>query len=271
MIEVLEKIVGTPVGLEMLKGKPGRRRTLRARGPGGSAIVKIYDSERAPVVAGRVTALAAGPPAPVVPTVLHLDPGLHLVVLSEVPGSPLREALLGDDLPTCSRVGVALGAWHVAWSGLAPVPLRPHTFDRELRILRVRAASASPAVARVVAAALPRLIGSWTCDTVVHRDLYEEQILVGERIGLIDLDDAALGPPELDLGNLIAHAELLATRQAHDLERGTRALIEGYAGTGPALDRELLDRCRRLTLLRLACLNDDLGLAEWALREDAFA
>ena len=47
--------------------------------------------------------------------------------------------------------------------------------------------------------------------------------------------------------------------------------MEGYAGTGPALDQELLDRCRRLTLLRLACLNDDLGLAALALREGAYA
>jgi hypothetical protein len=34
----------------------------------------------------------------------------------------------------------------------------------------------------------------------VHRDLYEEQVLLGERVALIDLDDAALGPPELDIG-----------------------------------------------------------------------
>jgi aminoglycoside phosphotransferase (APT) family kinase protein len=106
---------------------------------------------------------------------------------------------------------------------------------------------------------------------VVHRDLYEEQVLVGERVGLIDIDDAALGPPELDVGNLLAHVELLERRRGRDLAREMQAFLDGYAERGPALDEALLDRCRRLTLLRLACLNDDVRLAEAALAEDVLA
>lgn len=271
MIAVLEEILGAPVALEELKHKPGRRRTLRVRGPGGSAILKVYASDRASLVARRIAALAGGPPEPLVPAVLHVDPELHLVVLSEVLGTPLRDALLGGDLATCSRVGAALGAWHAAWDGVAPAPLRPHTSDRELEILRSRAEAASPAVARAVAEALPGLAGEWACTTVVHRDLYEEQVLAGEHVGLIDLDDAALGPPELDLGNLVAHAELLELRRRRDLGRQKDALLEAYSDTGPALDGALLDRCRRLTLLRLACLNDDSALAGRALEQDVFA
>lgn len=174
MIDVLEEILGAPVALEGLKHKPGRRRTLRASGSGGSAIVKIYSSDRASVVARRVAALSAGPPEPVIPAVLHVDPALHLVVLSEVPGRPLRDALLDGDLTTCSDVGAALGAWHAAWEGIAPEPLRPHTIDREVEILRSHAETASAPVARAVAEALRGLTGKWTCSTVVHRDLYEE-------------------------------------------------------------------------------------------------
>ena len=270
MIDVLGEIVGAPVVLEELKQKP-RRRTLRARGSRRSAIAKVYSSDRASVVAGRVAALAAGPWEPVVPAVLHVDSRLRLVVLSDVPGRPLREALLDGDLATCSRVGVALGTWHAAWYGAAPSPLRRHTHDRELELLRLRAEAASPPVARAVADALPRLAGDWTCSTVVHRDLYEEQVLAGERVGLIDLDDAALGPPELDLGNLVAHAELLERRRERDFTRERGALLDGYAATGPPLDEALLDRCRGLTLLRLACLNEEAQLAEAALTNGAFA
>jgi Phosphotransferase enzyme family len=270
VIDVLEQIVGAPVALEELKQKP-RRRTLRVRGSGGSAIVKLYASDRASVVARRIAALAAGPLVPVVPAVLHVDPKLRLLVLSDVPGRPLREALLDGDLAACSRVGAALGAWHAAWDGLAPALLRRHTIDRELEILRTCAECASPPVARSVADALPRLATEWTCSTVVHRDLYEEQVLVGERVGLIDVDDAAFGPPELDLGNLLAHVELLEQRRVRDLAREMRAILDGYAETGPALDEALLDRCRRLTLLRLACLNDDSALAARALAEDTLA
>ena len=261
MIDALEPIVGMPVRLDRLKHKPGRRETLRASGPGGSAIVKRYASERAPVVARRLRALAAGPPEPIVPWVLHLDAERHFVVLSDVPGEPLRDALLARDHAACARVGRALGRWHSAWSGLRPAGLRPHTAERELGILRTRAEAAAPAVARAVSVESRRLDGDWDCRTVVHRDLYEEQVMIGERVGLIDLDDAALGPPELDLGNLLGHVELLGRRKRRRVAAAADALVGGYAATGPALDSGLLQRCRRLTLLRLACLNDDIALA----------
>jgi len=264
VIAALEGIVGAPVRLERLKHKPGRRETLRATGPRGSAIVKVYASDRAPVVASRVRALAAGPREPVLPAVLHLDDQRHLVVLSEVPGEPLRLALLAGDRASCARAGVALGRWHAAWAGVQPAVLRPHTAAREHRILGARADAAGPAVARAVLAEARRLTGDWRCSTVVHRDLYEEQVLVGERIGLIDLDDAALGPPELDLGNLLGHVELLALRSGRDLTSGCEALIAGYAVVGPPIHAALLKRCRRLTLLRLACLNDDIALVRRA-------
>jgi Ser/Thr protein kinase RdoA (MazF antagonist) len=261
----LEALLGAPVALEELKRRPGRRCTLRARGPKGSAIVKIYVSDRAPLVARRVASLAAGPPEPVVPTVLDVDPKLHLVVLSDVPGRPLREALLDGDVATCSRVGTALGGWHASWNGVAPAALAGHSIDRELEILCAHAEAASPPVTHSVEAALPHLIGPWECTTVVHRDLYEEQVLTGDQVGVIDVDDAALGPPELDLGNLVAHVELLEQCSGRDVALAKRALLEGYAGTGPVLDVALFARCRRLTLLRLACLNDDPRLVERAV------
>jgi Ser/Thr protein kinase RdoA (MazF antagonist) len=271
VIEALEDIVGAPVALEELKHKPDRRRTVRVRGAGGTAIAKVYASGRASLVARRVAALAWGPEEPVVPAVLHVDRARHLVVLTEVPGRPLREVLLEGDLATCRRAGAALGAWHAAWKGVAPLPLKRHTIDRELDILRSRGENASQSVASAVTDSLPRLAGGWRCSTVVHRDLYEEQILVGERVGLIDVDDAALGPPELDVGNLVAHVELLEQRRDRGLRREVRSVLEGYAETGPELDDALLDRCRRLTLLRLACINDDVSLATTALAEEVLA
>jgi aminoglycoside phosphotransferase (APT) family kinase protein len=93
----------------------------------------------------------------------------------------------------------------------------------------------------------------WACTTVVHRDLYEEQILLGDHVGLIDLDDAALGPPELDVGNLLAHIELLEFRTGTSLAAAVDALLVGYGLD--SLDQALLDRCRWLALLRLACIH----------------
>ena len=109
---------------------------------------------------------------------------------------------------------------------------------------------------------LPALAAEWPIATVVHRDLYEEQLLLGSRVGLIDLDDAALGPAELDLGNLLAHMDLLGLRNGLDLSPAENALRSGYVLSGPLLDDELLERCRRLTRLRLACIHSEPALLE---------
>jgi Ser/Thr protein kinase RdoA (MazF antagonist) len=253
MTAMLEEIVGAPLVLEELKRKPGRRRTRRAVGSKRRAIVKAYESERAPIVAARLRALAAGPPEPKVPEVLHEDPSSRVVVLSELVGAPLRDALLAGDLVQCRRAGAALGTWHAFWLGAAPPPLAPHTCQRELEILLRWAERADPGIAEPVRHEAASLAAEWPIATVVHRDLYEDQILLGRRVGLIDLDDAALGPPELDVGNLLAHIELLELRTGGSLAPAIDALLEGYGAA--TLDRALLDRCRRLTLLRLACIH----------------
>jgi aminoglycoside phosphotransferase (APT) family kinase protein len=91
----------------------------------------------------------------------------------------------------------------------------------------------------------------------VHRDLYEEQILLGDEVGLIDLDDTALGPPELDAGNLLAHVELLSLRSGRDLGVMSEEFLAAYVRAGAPLDWRLVDRCRRLARLRLACIHDE--------------
>jgi len=263
VIELLEPVLGAPVALEELKHKPGKRTTLRARGARRNAIVKVYASTRAPTVAARIAALAAGPDDVEVPEVLVCDPERHLVVLSEVPGVPLREALLAGDGETCERAGAALGAWHLAWLGTSPDPLVLHTAEREVEILASRIESAPSGIAALVRGELPSVAdGDWEAVTVVHRDLYEEQIMVAERIGLIDLDDSALGPPELDVGNLYGHIELLELRSGCDLSAMTDKLFGGYRRAGPPLDASLLARCRGLTLLRLACIHRDASLLD---------
>jgi hypothetical protein len=73
--------------------------------------------------------------------------------------------------------------------------------------------------------------------------------VVGGTVGLIDLDDAALGPPELDIGNLRAHLTLLERRSSRDLHCAWTGLVEAYSRAGPALDWRLVHACTRLALL----------------------
>jgi Ser/Thr protein kinase RdoA (MazF antagonist) len=247
--QLLEATLGSSIVLDELKRKPGRRCTFRVRGARGSAIVKAYASDRAATVASRVGALAAGPSEPVVPRVLRVERSLRLVVFTDVEGEPLREALIRRDLRACARAGAALATWHRAWKASPPRALHAHKAARELELLQARSVAAPiGADVMVVAAAIGQ---EWPCTTVIHRDLYEEQIVLGSRVGLIDLDDAALGPPELDLGNLRAHVELLELRSALDLAAPFESFLAAYG----SVDQELLDRCRRLALLRLACIH----------------
>ena len=253
---VLAGLVGEPFSTEVLKDKPGRRRTIRAEGPRGTVIAKSYASQRAPVVAKRVVALSQGPEEPVVPRVLLADPVNRLVVLSEVPGRPLGDAIAEGHVDTCTRVGAALGRWHRAWWARTPPGFRAHGVQDELDTLSARARHGPAAVARAVSDLPGAACRAWPCPTVVHRDLYEQQVMVGDRVGLIDLDDAAAGPPELDLGNLFAHVHLFAWRQGVDVAAATTAIRTGYETAGPALDGERLEQCRYLSQLRLAAIHD---------------
>jgi hypothetical protein len=262
---VLERRLGTPVELTELKHKPGRRLTVRAVGSTGRAIVKLYASGQAATVAARIGAIAAGPTEPTVPKVLLVDPGLRLVVVSDLGGPPLRAFVLGGDRAACRRAGAALGAWHRFWrASPAPAALSWHSSRRELELLRLRARRAPRGIARAAAALAPPLARPWPCPTVVHRDLHEEQILLGDRAALIDLDDTALGPPELDLGNLVARLELLGLRSGRSLTSEIEALLSGYRGAGAELDAALVDRCRRLSLIKLACIHGEPFLIETA-------
>jgi Ser/Thr protein kinase RdoA (MazF antagonist) len=270
VIQLLEAHLGAPVLLEELKRKPSRRSTFRAVGSKRTAIVKFYASDRASVVAARVAALSRGPGEPCVPEVLLVEPDYRMVVLSDVEGDPLRTPVLAGDADACRRAGTALGRWHGFWQGLSPASLRPHTIEKELEILRAHAHGAPAAIAAATLSALSSLADvEWAPATVVHRDLYEEQVLLGDEVGLIDLDDAALGPPELDIGNLLAHLDLLGLRAQRDLGAMQKILLEGYASGGGVLDPALLGRCRVLALLRVACIHQDARLAERAADETA--
>jgi hypothetical protein len=257
VIPTLERIVGAPVQLEPLRHEPGSWRKLRASGPVRTAIVKLYASNRVEEVAARVAAVADGPPEVTVQRVIMCDPHLDMVVLSEVKGEPLTGPLREGDATACRCAGAAVGAWHRGWTGRTPEPLRAHTVEDELQILERHTQSASPDLAAMVRRAAADLGEPWESTTVVHRDLYPEQILMGERVGLIDLDHAALGPPELDVGNLMAHVDLLSLQSGRDLAPMSDEFQLGYEGFRDGLDETLLDRCRRLARLRLACIHDE--------------
>ena len=88
---------------------------------------------------------------------------------------------------------------------------------------------------------------------IAHRDLHDGQLLWdGRDLSLLDLDTAAMAEAALDLGNLWAHADLMAVRgrlgpEAHAQVRG---LLDDLARTLP-MTVERLETYYRSSALRL--------------------
>ncbi|HEX2292854.1 MAG TPA: hypothetical protein VHH55_06030 [Gaiellaceae bacterium] len=262
VIEEVEAIVGTPVRLELLHQTPDRRSTYRASGSERTAIVKVYEEGGATKVALRIASLRDGPPEPRVPQVWASTD--DVVVLSELPGRPLRAAILAGDETACFRAGGALAAWHLYWRGRVPAALPPHALRDELEALRRQAETAPWVVGQAVEFALRAVENDpeWDSVTVIHRDLNEEKLVVDGAVGLTDVDHVAAGPPELDVGNFCAHLEHLARSHDRSLDAAQRAFVDGYLTSGAPLELRLLLTCRSLRLLRLACVHGSPALAE---------
>jgi thiamine kinase-like enzyme len=77
-------------------------------------------------------------------------------------------------------------------------------------------------------------VPSYSHKTLLHRDLYDQQILINGNgsFCLIDLDDIAFGDPMLDIGNFIAHMHLMKhwQRRPEKLARVRRRFLHDYAG-----------------------------------------
>lgn len=274
----------TVTAARVVRHKPGRRCLVRydvAVGDGEVAGVgspvgppvattplygKVFASARGPRVHDNLTRLDAalalqgvgGPrlPAPVG----YLDEA-RVVLLGPVPGVPVTARLCAGDGALAERIGAALAALHAAPAALA----RRHGPADELAPLEARVARLAAADGRLgrrAAAALDRLAAlapaaaAWRCQPV-HRDLHPEQVLVGDDggIGFVDLDDAALSEPALDVGNFVAHLIWLGCRApsgAARLRAAAAAFTRAHGSRDRRRDPAVLRWCEAVALLRLA-------------------
>ncbi len=252
--------------------KPGRRCLVRYdvveaapdRGPGGDRVYgKLFASGRGPRVWAAHAAVhaAVGPGGPRVPEPLGWLADVGLVLLGEVPGETVTARLCAGDVALAARIGAALAALHRAPAALE----RRHGPADELAPLAARVARLAAADARLgarAATALARLDASapgpraWRVRPI-HRDLHPEQVLVDGAgcIGFVDLDDASLGEPAVDVGNFAAHLVWLAALRpaaAAPLRRAAHAFQRAHAAGDPGRDAATLRWCEAAALLRLA-------------------
>jgi len=261
--------LGALLGIELVRHKPGRRVLLRytvERHDGGTE--HLYGKSFASKRGGRVFATARLIAAArafgtdiLVPDPIMFLPDLKLMVQRSVPGEPVGPALLDGDRDLARRIATAFHRLHTSGIDLG----RRHDMVGELAPLLGRAGDIgdrAPGLSPRAAVCLARVQEiareadwSWRWRPI-HRDAYHDQMLVdGDRLAILDLDDAAMSEPAVDIANIAAHLRLLAIQRpdrAIALDPVIAAFLDRSRELDPALDPALLDVLRATTLLRLA-------------------
>lgn len=263
--DAISRALGRPVSVtsvSVVRHRPGRRCTLRYRLSDGSRVVaKTYASRRAGRVYESMRRLEKASAA--LPRALGWDKRERIVVLDALSGRPALPLVLAGQ----ERIGVeAARLLHAIHSSGAEVPRR-HRLEDEIRPLRLRVAEISAdapeladAARRCLALTLAGAERPWRWRLrPVHRDFYEDQLLLSDSgLTVLDLDDAAMSEPAVDVANFTAHLCLLRLRPG--VRRAApacvaRAFLRRYRDLDPELDDELVTFLEGTTLLRLAAIH----------------
>ena len=237
---------------EVLRHVRGRRITASATTDDGRpVVVKLFHGPRARGNHRRLQALHDAGLGDTVPVSLGHDDTGRIGLVGYRPGTVLDQVEDRDFVGSCQRAGTALAALHRSGATLD----REWTLDDELAQLRNRAPGS---IAELVLDVIDRFgAPSPTAIVPSHRDCHPRQLVVaGLGVHWIDLDDAAMAVPGLDVGNMLAHLsrEHLLGRRPRALTDAARAAFrEAYEWSHGEAE---LRRWEVLSLARLA------GLAE---------
>jgi hypothetical protein len=233
----------------LLRHVPGRRVTTLVRTHGRLTVLKLFASPRARGNDRRLRALRPATGS-VVPRPLRVGPAGHAHLLEYVPGRPLPELSGPAFVGACEQVGRSLARLQASGVRLDRVWTAQDEIDH---LDRRRRPGEHPSPPPGSGAVVP-----------AHRDLHPAQIVVADGSArLIDLDDATMAPPGLDVGNFLAHLDreaAVAARPDGEAAAAARAFLRGYGRT-PAD----LRWWREIALARLAVLAVERhGRPDWA-------
>ncbi|MBA2571020.1 MAG: phosphotransferase [Chloroflexi bacterium] len=255
----------------LVRHKPGRRCTIRfdlldAAGQPRVLFGKVYASGRAARVDATLRAFAGASPVPGLrlPHPVGCIGSLHLVLQEAVTGTPITERLLAGDTGLGGAIAAALAGFHRSGARLdrrhapldevTPLVARVDRFAMELPAL----VDSARAVLEEVGPAIRRHGDSWRY-MPIHRDLYHDNILAsGDGLAFLDLDDAAMGEPAVDIANVSAHLVLLAIQGPVAREAIVRVrsdFLDAAISSDPMLDARLVRDLEVATLLRLATIH----------------
>lgn len=260
------------IDLEALAYKPERRYVARVRStePGeGDVVLKFHLAERH-LRAREAARTFETREVLVVPPCRRGSKRHRITAHGWLGGVALRRSI--DEAvgpPSLARVGAALAELHSQDGGA----LRPRRRGARAAALRPLADTLGFLVPTLRDRAI-RLAGCLAArgaerersGTPIHGDFYDKQaIVMDDRVGIVDLDDAVLGDAGEDLGLFIAHLERdrLLGRPLESFDELVGTLLEGYQRTaGRSVDstRDFVAE----GLLRLAHHPFRLNRPDWA-------
>ncbi len=250
--------------VEVARHKPGRRAILRYGLDSGEVLYgKTFASSRGPKVydiARIIAGAKAFGPDVALPDPVAWLPEVKLLLQREVRGEPVERPLLEGDRDLVIRIAFALYQFHSSGIELG----RSHDLTKELDPLarRVEEVAGVDAVmgerARDCLERIREMGGEsfrWR-SLAVHRDMYHEQVMRdGDRLVVLDLDDASMSEPLVDVANFSAHLMLLGAQRHGDvaaLDSVNDAFLEQYAQLDAGFDHDMLEFLTATTLVRLA-------------------
>ncbi|MFT3877611.1 MAG: aminoglycoside phosphotransferase family protein [Propioniciclava sp.] len=208
------------IELEMVAYRPRRRAVLRAAVRGGeSFFVKVLRAALADQVAQRHALLTqAGVPAPEI--VARTSD--HLVVLRQLPGRPLAQAVFDPVAPcTAEQLIGMLDAMPPAVAALERRPPWADAVDHYARIIGSALPAQQPRLEWLARQIQSGLAGIPPGDEPTHGDFHEGQVHVagGRVVGMLDVDTIGPGRRADDLACLIAHLSTIQRMNAEQTER----------------------------------------------------
>ncbi len=250
--------------IDLVRHKPGRRAILRYTLQSGERLYgKTFASKRGPKVyriTEQVTSAHAFGPDVALPATVAWLPDEKLILQRAVPGAPVEDLLCHGDTWLAREIATALHRFHTSGLDLG----RVHDLEKEMSPLPRRAeetAGTVPALRDLAgqvlgrANALARQPFAWRLRPI-HRDFYHDQVLVhAGKLAVLDLDDAAMSEPAIDVANFAAHLILLGAQRpkhARALDRVRETFLDRYRALDPALDHRLVDVLIATTLLRIS-------------------
>jgi aminoglycoside phosphotransferase (APT) family kinase protein len=255
--------------LELLRYRPGRRFVGRlSDAHGDQCALKVYRPSEYPVALRRARVFRSIGPL-LVPEVRGASQRFAAIASGWIDGQPLLATA-----DAAARAGAALRLLHVQ----QPTGLRTNSAAEQGRTM-VELAEYLAALWPPLAAQAQRvsrglaevLAGGSESRVAVHGDFHLEQLIdIGEGIGIVDFDEAAVGAAAWDLGNIAGHLHV------RDLDAPTSAardfgasLFDAYRSAGGCASSDDVRVHTAHSIFRLAGRPFRERHPEWPRRTEA--